>query len=95
MGSEWSAQQARDESPSKQASDCEETERLLRALACLPPAMREVIVLRNWEGLRFEEVGQRLNRSAEAARQLFARAVDRLSRELESAHESARRSCAD
>lgn len=84
-----------DKTPSVQASHCEETERLMRALAALPPDMQEVVVLRNWEGLRFEQVGQRLNRSADAARRLFARAVDRLAKELEAAHETVSRSRAD
>jgi RNA polymerase sigma-70 factor (ECF subfamily) len=48
---------------------------------------RRVVLWRNWERLPFEEIGRRLGRSAEAARKLWARAVDELAKILESPDE--------
>jgi RNA polymerase sigma-70 factor (ECF subfamily) len=47
-------------------------------LAQLPADYREVIILRHLEGLAFEEVARRLDRSAGAVRILWLRALDRL-----------------
>jgi RNA polymerase sigma-70 factor (ECF subfamily) len=63
----------------------EEAEDLVRALARLPDDYREVIVLRNWERLPLDEVGRRMQRSGDAARKLWTRAIDALRQELESA----------
>jgi RNA polymerase sigma-70 factor (ECF subfamily) len=52
------------------------------ALARLPHEMRTAIILRNREHLSFAEIGQQLERSSEAARKLWARAIERLQREL-------------
>jgi hypothetical protein len=41
-----------------------------------------VIELRNRERLTFAEVGQRMGRSAEAARKLWARAIELLRKEM-------------
>jgi RNA polymerase sigma-70 factor (ECF subfamily) len=51
---------------------------LADTLARLKPDHREVIVLRNLEGLSFEEVARRMGRSAGAVRMLWLRALDRL-----------------
>lgn len=51
-----------------------------RALGGLPPDMREVIVLRRLDGVSNEEAAARLQRSADATRKLYARAMARLSR---------------
>ncbi len=56
---------------------------LADALARLKPDHREVIVLRNLEGLSFDEVARRLGRSAGAVRMLWLRALDRLKQHLE------------
>jgi RNA polymerase sigma-70 factor (ECF subfamily) len=58
---------------------------LADALARLPADYREVIILRNLEQLPFEEIGQRLGRSSGAARMLWARALEKLSRLCEGA----------
>jgi RNA polymerase sigma-70 factor (ECF subfamily) len=76
--------------PSKQIMARESDEALHRALVQLPPDYRQGLHLRQWEELSFEEIGQRLNRSAEAARKLWARAVEALSALLESPDESPR-----
>jgi RNA polymerase sigma factor (sigma-70 family) len=51
---------------------------LCRALDSLPDDYRQVIALRYWENLDFDEIGQRMGRSAAAARKLWLRAVERL-----------------
>jgi RNA polymerase sigma-70 factor (ECF subfamily) len=55
---------------------------LHHALQALPEDYRRVIEWRNFEGLSFADIGQRLHRSAEAARMLWARAVEQLGRAL-------------
>jgi RNA polymerase sigma-70 factor (ECF subfamily) len=50
----------------------------------LPDDYRRVIELRYLEEQSFEEIGARMQRSADAARKLWARAVERLQQELES-----------
>jgi RNA polymerase sigma-70 factor (ECF subfamily) len=68
--------------PSKELMTRERTLALERALARLPSEMRSAIVLRNREHLSFAEIGLRLERSSEAARKLWARAIERLQHEL-------------
>jgi RNA polymerase sigma-70 factor, ECF subfamily len=48
----------------------------------LPVDERAVILYRNRDHLGWEEIGLRLDRSGEAARKLWSRAIDRLRREL-------------
>ncbi len=69
-------------SPSGQAQRREWGAVLADHLARLPADYREVIVLRNLEGLAFEEVGRRMDRTAAAVRVLWLRALDRLRRLL-------------
>lgn len=61
----------------------EESTALRNALVALPEEYRMVLRLRNWECLSFAELGQRMDRSEEAARKLWSRAVLRLESELE------------
>lgn len=68
--------------PGRAASASEEVERLKAAIAGLNEEYRTVLTLRTWERLSFAEVGQRMNRSADAARMLWSRAVKHLSDEL-------------
>jgi RNA polymerase sigma-70 factor (ECF subfamily) len=65
-------------SPSAQAQRRELAAVLADQLARLPPDSREVIVLRNLEGLPFEEVARHMGRTAGAVRVLWLRALDRL-----------------
>jgi RNA polymerase sigma-70 factor (ECF subfamily) len=74
-------------SPSTQALAREQAEALDRALERLPEHYRQVLLLRHQEQLSFEAIGQRLVRSAEAARKLWARAVEQLQQDLEPPHE--------
>jgi RNA polymerase sigma-70 factor (ECF subfamily) len=70
-------------SPSGRAIAHEQEAALQRALAQLPADYRRVIVLRHQEGRSFEEIGQQLNRSSEAARKLWSRAIERLQEALD------------
>jgi RNA polymerase sigma-70 factor (ECF subfamily) len=56
----------------------EQMERLERAFEFLSTDHREVILLRNLEELTFQEIGERLHRSAEASRKLHDRAMANL-----------------
>jgi RNA polymerase sigma-70 factor (ECF subfamily) len=66
------------ESPSGCASRREDEILLADTLALLPADYRDVIVLRHIEGLPFEEVAQRMDRSAGAVRMLWLRALKRM-----------------
>jgi RNA polymerase sigma-70 factor (ECF subfamily) len=65
-------------SPSAQAQRRELAAQVADQLARLPPHYRDVIVLRNLEGLAFEDVARRMGRSAGAVRVLWLRALDQL-----------------
>ena len=71
-------------SPSGLAMAHEQDEALQRAMARLPENYRQVLIWRYQEERSFEEIGQMLQRSANAAQKLWLRAVDRLRQELES-----------
>jgi len=57
----------------------EASELLEQAMSRLSDDHRDVILLRHHEALPFAQVGRRMNRSADAARMLWARAFERLS----------------
>lgn len=65
-------------SPSSAAQHGEHTRMLADHLAELPDDYRQVIVLRNLEGLAFKEVAESMGRSAGAVRMLWLRAIDLL-----------------
>ena len=71
-----------DSNPATELASIEEARRLETALARLPDEHRRVVELRTWDGLRFAEIGERLGRSADAARMLWNRAVERLQADL-------------
>lgn len=66
---------ASDASPSQNAERHEQEVRLADALARLPDDYREVIILRNLEGLSHEEIAARMQRSVGATRMLWVRAL--------------------
>ena len=70
-------------SPSGNALKCEMEIQLADRLAELPVDYRQVIVLRHIEGLPFEQVGTRMDRSAGAARMLWLRAIRTLRESME------------
>ncbi len=65
-----------------QAIAHEEEAAVRQALQRLSEDHRTVLTLRHEEGLSFEEIGTRMERSANAVRKLFARAVERLQEEM-------------
>lgn len=69
-------------SPSAAAARHEQGVLLADALSRLPEDYREVIVLRNLEGLSHEEVAARMGRGVGAVRMLWLRALSRVRREL-------------
>ncbi|AMV36617.1 sigma-70 family RNA polymerase sigma factor [Planctomyces sp. SH-PL62] len=70
-------------SPSARASRREQAVILADAINGLPPDYREVIILRQLEGLSFPEVAERMERTQDSVKNLWARALARLRRGLE------------
>src|SRR5262245_17943826 len=69
--------------PSREVMASEETQELHRAIARLPEDYRQVLLLRHLEDRSFEEIAQVMQRSSNAVRLLWGRAVERLQQELE------------
>jgi RNA polymerase sigma-70 factor (ECF subfamily) len=65
-------------SPSMAVQQREEAVVLADRLAQLPTSYRQVLVLRNLQGLPFEEVARRIGRSVGATRMLWLRAIEKL-----------------
>lgn len=76
------------ETPSRQLAAAELTHALTAALSRLPLHYRQVIEWRNCERKPFEQIGAMLDRSPEAARKLWVRALEQLRVELGITHES-------
>lgn len=72
-----------DDSPGAMVCASEQTETLRHALQQLPEHYRQVIDWRNYERLSFAVIGERLGKSAEAARKVWARALEQLQDLLE------------
>jgi RNA polymerase sigma-70 factor (ECF subfamily) len=70
-------------SPSREASANEQAEMVRKALEQLPENYRRVIVLRYQDERSFDEIGDLLGLTANAARKLLLRAVERMRQELE------------
>ena len=68
--------------PDEHAAAEEQSRRVRDALARLPGNHRRVLLLRCRDNLSFEEIGKRMKRSTNAAQKLWARAVERLEREM-------------
>jgi RNA polymerase sigma-70 factor (ECF subfamily) len=69
--------------PSQQAVRREQAVLLADALQGLPEDYREVIILRQLEGLSFPEVARRLGRTEDSVKNVWLRALARLRRTLE------------
>lgn len=69
-------------SPSELVFQSERAAALRRALERLPERYRQVIEWRHRQRCSFQEIGRRLDGSADAARKLWARALQRLRAEL-------------
>jgi RNA polymerase sigma-70 factor (ECF subfamily) len=70
-------------SPSADLLERERAVVLADQLAQMPPQYREVIVLRNLQGLSFEEVARQTGRTSGAVRMLWLRAIKRLRDSME------------
>jgi RNA polymerase sigma-70 factor (ECF subfamily) len=68
-------------SPSQQAVRHEQEVLLAEVLARLPDDYREVLILRNLEGLSHEEIAARMGRGVGAVRMLWVRALTRVRKE--------------
>lgn len=77
---------------SKTASSIVMKDELLDALQLaiqkLPGHYQDVIHWRNYDRASFEDIGARLERSAEAARKLWVRAIEQLQQELDASNEA-------
>lgn len=71
------------QSPSSIVAKNERFDALAAAMKRLPEHYQEIIQCRNYERLSFDDIGKRMGRSAEAARKLWARAVEILQQELD------------
>ena len=69
--------------PSAIMSKREDLDKLAKAIDALKPEYRQVIVLTKIEGLSYKEIGEKLGKSADAARMLFSRAMAALTGALE------------
>jgi RNA polymerase sigma-70 factor (ECF subfamily) len=69
-------------SPSQIAGRDEAAVLLADALAALPPDYREALVLRNLEELTFPEVAERMGRSVDSVKKLWARGLAQLRHHL-------------
>jgi RNA polymerase sigma-70 factor (ECF subfamily) len=69
-------------SPSQQIMAGEQEEALYAALDRLPEDYAQVLRLRYVEALPFDDVAKRMNRTSNAVRKLWARAVEKLQEEL-------------
>jgi RNA polymerase sigma-70 factor (ECF subfamily) len=78
------------DSPRTKVLAQEKADALDRALEQLPEHYRDAILWRARDGLPFEEIGRRLDRSERAARKLWVRAIERLQDLLEPGDDSSR-----
>jgi RNA polymerase sigma-70 factor (ECF subfamily) len=76
------------DTPCRNAIANEQTLAIEQAVNCLPKHYGQVIRLRCFERQSFVEIGRVLQISADAARKLWCRAIDRLRREWEASDES-------
>jgi RNA polymerase sigma-70 factor (ECF subfamily) len=72
--------------PSEQAARREQALLLAAALEKLPADYREVILLRQMDGLSFADVAARMARTEDSVQKLWVRALDRLRQVLDSPH---------
>src|SRR5438132_7238177 len=70
-------------SPSQRASRREQAVVLAEMLGRLPEDYREVVILRHLEGLTFPEVAQRMGRTVDSVKKLWARGLAQLRDSLE------------
>lgn len=74
-------------SPSSAAISREEEARINAALERLPPAYRQIILMRSQQKRQFADIGKLVGKSPDAARMLWQRAIHRMQRELGAKHD--------
>jgi RNA polymerase sigma-70 factor (ECF subfamily) len=74
---------SQDPAPDGKAAEEEQRRRLLAAIDGLPDHYRKVIQLRHMDRASFKEIGENLGATAEAARKIWFRAVDRLRKQMQ------------
>lgn len=72
-------------SPSAMVSRRERAVEIADTLAGLKPEYRDVIVLRNLQGMSFDEVAERMDRKSGAVRMLWLRAIEKFKQAYEGA----------
>ena len=68
--------------PSQHAQRKESSAWVRIGLELLDPEQRELVILRQWEGKSFSEIGAKLNIHENAARMRFQRALKKLGEEV-------------
>jgi len=79
---QWSQAEENIPSPSRVVMQAELLAALQAARMALPPQYQEIIELRSVQQLPFDEIANRLERSADASRKLWCRAIEALQAEL-------------
>lgn len=74
---------APDQSPGSRAAKKERHERIQRAIEALSPEYRQVIIWHNRDGLGWQEIAHKVDRSPDAVRMLWKRAITRLQQILD------------
>jgi RNA polymerase sigma-70 factor (ECF subfamily) len=69
---------AEQSSPSQKAEQQEQAVRVAEALAQLPEAQREALVLQHWQGWSLDDIGKQLGRSPAAVAGLIKRGIKQL-----------------
>ena len=77
------ALEAKQTTPSRAAARREEAVLLADAMQRLPSDYREVVLLRNFEAIPFEEVAERMGRTVHSVKNIWARALARLRETIE------------
>jgi len=68
--------------PSTQAINEEQIQLVQRAMGSMSEAERQVIEMRNWQEMSFEDIGKSIGKSPEAARKFWSRSILKLEQEL-------------
>jgi RNA polymerase sigma-70 factor (ECF subfamily) len=74
---------AGDPAPDEQAAQAELEVRIRLVLELMPPAFRQVVILRDWESRSFVDIAAELHLTADAARMRYKRGLARLRAGLE------------
>jgi RNA polymerase sigma-70 factor (subfamily 1) len=72
-----------DQTPGSRAARKERHERIHRAIETLPPEYRQVILWHNRDGLGWQQIARKVDRSPDAVRMLWERAINRLQQILD------------